>query len=76
MAKKNEAPAPVAAAENWDDAPAVTAIKANDDGVVRVKCIVKTQPWTDKKALDENEEADVSAEVAEAMLQNGQVVVL
>jgi hypothetical protein len=46
---------------------------AGFDGPVTVRCIVKTEPWTDKKALAHGEEAEVPADVAEAMLKNKQV---
>lgn len=77
MSKKPKAAAPAAAAvEDWDTAPAETTITANDDGVVRVKCIVATKPWTDTKPLALDEEADVPVEVARAMHKNGQVEIL
>lgn len=79
MAKNEKAAAPEAAAaqaEDWDTAPAATTIKADDNGIVKVRCVVKTKPWTDTKALEEGEEASVSLEVAGAMFKNGQVEIL
>jgi hypothetical protein len=34
---------------------------------VRVKCIVDSRPWTDIKALDRGEEADVPEELAKVL---------
>jgi hypothetical protein len=42
-------------------------------GHVRVKCIVDNRPHTDTKALEKGEEADVSEEIAAAMIKRGQV---
>ena len=39
--------------------------------LVRVKCISKARPWSDKKALEFGEEADVPADVADAMKRKG-----
>jgi hypothetical protein len=73
MAKAAKAaPAKVEAAD-WDEAEAAPEIKVGDDGLVKVKCVVNTRPWTDAKALDEGEEASVSPDVAAVMLKSKQV---
>jgi len=43
------------------------------EGHVRVKCIIHTMPWTDTKALEFEEEADVPRAIADAMLKKKQV---
>ena len=50
-----------------------TEKKPADDKMVKVECIVDSQPWTDKKPLALGEVAHVSEDVAGVMLQNGQV---
>lgn len=59
-------------ADDWDAAPAVT-VTPGEDGLVVVKCIVDTRPWTDTKPLDKDEEASVTPEVAKLMIARGQV---
>lgn len=76
MGKAQKAAASTEATADWDTAPAETTLKANDNGTVRVKCIVKTQPWNDKGPMNNGDEADVPLEVAVLMEGRGQVVVL
>lgn len=51
----------------------MAAKKPADDKMVKVRCIVDSQPWTHEKALDEGEIAHVPEEIAGALLQNKQV---
>lgn len=55
-------------------APAKKSV-ADANGYVKVRCVVATQPWTDTKPLNIGDEATVPAEVAAAMLKNGQVII-
>lgn len=41
--------------------------------LVKVRCISHSRPWTDKKALEAGEVAEVPTAVAEIMLKNKQV---
>lgn len=43
---------------------------------VKVRCIVKNNPWTDVKPLEYGEEAEVSREIAELMRGNHQVEII
>lgn len=64
-----KAASPVSGGEDWNEPEPASEF----DAPVRVRCIVHTRPFTDKKALNHEEEADVSAEVAEIMLKRKQV---
>jgi len=72
-----EKPAADVAGDNadWNDEPE-TETGDEFNGLVKVRCIVDTKPWTDKKALDNDEEATVPEEVAALMLKRKQVVLV
>jgi len=64
---------------DWDqqqpqpqEAPGATAA----EGVVRVRCIVDTLPWTDRKSLERDEEALVPQHIADAMVKKKQVEIV
>lgn len=50
-----------------------TAKKPADDKMVKVECIVDSQPWTDDRPLALGEVAHVSEEVAGVLLHNKHV---
>jgi hypothetical protein len=58
---------------HWDEdapeaAPQEAAQHTQGPKLVRVRCISHGRPFTDKKGLDFGEEADVSEEIAEALM--------
>lgn len=64
-----------AAARKTDDTDD-EAEEVASEGDVKVKCIVKNGPWTDKKKLAFKETAFVSREIAELMESRDQVVIV
>lgn len=50
------------------------AAKPVPEGMVRVQCIVHSQPWANDKPLDFKEIVDVSPEDADLLEANDQVV--
>lgn len=74
LAQVNEAPTAEEVEDATDADPApVTTAKVR---TVRVRCISIDRPWTDKKPLNDGEEADVPVDVAELMEKRGQVEIL
>ena len=57
---------------DWDEKQQPESVPVAE-GMVRVKCIVSNRPWTDTKALDKDEEADVPEALAKLMEDNKQV---
>jgi len=58
---------------DWDEKQQQAESVPVAPGMVRVKCIVETRPWTDTKALEKDEEADIPEEIAKLMEGHKQV---